>query len=762
MEKPPMTTKLIVTLRNGQSVRGLLPEGFDGTEAEFELHESGNRKVSYKMADVAHILLENLPAWADNKPPSGIEEVQTQMGDNFRVAVHEKSRNAKGFFGTVVGAPLIAGFKTVYFVKTAVRFRHQEKSLGDILLERGVLSHEKIDKALDIQKALRERKIGDLIAEAAKLPKETIERTLRSASREEKRNMRVGDALIAAGLVTREQVEKIFDAQVSGKRVRVGELLVRQGIVTEEQLLNALAAKFRMRFVDLSEMTPSEEALAALSEALANRLQVLPLDMDGKRLVVATSTPGNHTIGDDLRTRTKLEIEMVVAPAAQIAKGIDVHYRQKKDPEPDVAQSIDLGSVNLEATIEEEEDERESVYIEPDSEVITLVNKILIDATSRGASDIHFEPGTGRQPVLIRYRIDGECIVAHRISPVFKHSVISRLKVMGALDLAERRKPQTGKFMLRLEKNRVEYRLEVTPTAGRVEDAVLRILSASKPMPLDEMEFLPSTLASLKEIASKPYGVILCVGPTGSGKTTTLHSILAHVNRPNKKIWTAEDPVEITQPGLRQVQVNHKIGFTFAEAMRSFLRGDPDIVMIGEMRDAETARVTIEASLTGHLVLSTLHTNSAPETAVRLVEMGMDPFNIADALLGIIAQRLCRRLCVACRKPVEIPREEYDALREDFFREAPAKMPFPEFGDVKMNRAVGCPQCNGCGYRGRVAIHELLLASPAVKEVVRKRGDAARLKEIGLENGMMTLRMDGILKVLRGLTDMEQVQKVCL
>lgn len=756
-----MKTKLILTLRNGHSVKGTIDRPFEGSESEIEVHEPDLGKSLYPMDRIAHILLEELPSWAGPLKHSGVEDVQTLNGDNFRVIVHErKGRSAKGFFGTILGEPLVIGFKAVFFVKTAVRFRHQEKSLGDILLEKGFITPEKIDKALDTQKALRDRRIGDLISETAKVPKDEIEKTLRSSVKSGRRNARVGDTLIVAGLVTREQVEKAFDSQVSGKRLRVGELLLKQGHVTEEQLLAALAAKFQLRFVDLTGRVPTDEALAALSEGFVKRLQVLPLEIDAGRLVVATSSPTNHAIGDDIRFCTKHEIELVAAAASQIAKAIETHYHQKPE---EVHLPTDLAGISQVPTVEEEEEEeRESLYVEPDSEVISLVNRILIDATARGASDIHFEPGGARQPVVIRYRIDGECLVAHRISHAFRNSIISRLKILASLDIAERRKPQSGKFMLRLEKKRVEYRVEITPTVGRLEDAVLRILSASKPMSLDGMEFLPPALAGVKEISGKPYGIILCVGPTGSGKTTTLHSILAHINRPTRKIWTAEDPVEITQPGLRQVQVNHRIGFTFPEAMRSFLRGDPDVIMIGEMRDAETARVTIEASLTGHLVLSTLHTNNAPETAVRLIEMGMDPFNFADAMLGIIAQRLCRRLCAACKRKAELPRNVYDAYREEFLREAPSSYSFPDFDSTMPMGPVGCPQCNGTGYRGRVALQELMMGTPAVKDIIRKKGDVAQVKRIARKEGMMPLKMDGILKVLQGITDMDQVHKVCM
>ncbi len=354
--------------------------------------------------------------------------------------------------------------------------------------------------------------------------------------------------------------------------------------------------------------------------------------------------------------------------------------------------------------------------------------------------------------------------MAHKIAATFKNAIISRIKIIANLDIAERRKPQSGKIMLRFENRKVEYRVEITPTVGGQEDAVLRLLSASKPLPLEEMGFLPYNLERLKGIITKPYGLILCVGPTGSGKTTTLHSALGYINKPNRKIWTAEDPVEITQAGLRQVQVNAKIGFNFAEAMRSFLRADPDVIMIGEMRDVETARIAIEASLTGHQVFSTLHTNSAAETVVRLIDMGMDPLNFADALLGIVAQRLARKLCDNCKKPLKLRQEEYDELREEFLQHAsPVAMNlFPTYENAACMAPEGCKQCNNTGYKGRVAIHELLLGTQSLKNAIKQRTNGDALKQLAIDEGMLTLKMDGILKVLQGKTNMEQILKVCI
>jgi type II secretory ATPase GspE/PulE/Tfp pilus assembly ATPase PilB-like protein len=333
---------------------------------------------------------------------------------------------------------------------------------------------------------------------------------------------------------------------------------------------------------------------------------------------------------------------------------------------------------------------------------------------------------------------------------------------MSNLDISEHRKPQSGKIVLLQQNNQIEYRVEITPTAGGNEDAVLRILPSAYPLPLEEIDFSENNLNAFLSILSEPYGIILCVGPTGSGKTTTLHSALRHLNTPEVKIWTVEDPVEITQEGLRQVQVQSKIGLTFQEVLRSFLRSDPDIIMIGEMRDAETAKTAIEASLTGHMVLSTLHTNSAPETINRLIEMGMDPFNFADALLGVLAQRLARRLCNKCMEPYHPSRQEYDELVKIYdplaFKEHKGRA---YSADLTLMKKVGCEACNGSGYKGRIGIHELLINTENIKQSIRQKAMIDDVRRMALREGMRTLLMDGILKVFQGLTDLSEILQIC-
>jgi type II secretory ATPase GspE/PulE/Tfp pilus assembly ATPase PilB-like protein len=349
------------------------------------------------------------------------------------------------------------------------------------------------------------------------------------------------------------------------------------------------------------------------------------------------------------------------------------------------------------------------------------------------------------------------------IPAAYRRAVVSRIKVMANLDIAERRKPQDGKIRYRLAKDReVELRVATLPTSGQDEDVVLRLLTAKHPMPLDAMDFAPATLQAMQAIAEKPYGIILCVGPTGSGKTTTLHAILKHINTDERKIWTAEDPVEITQDGLRQVQVHSKIGLTFATAMRAFLRADPDVIMIGEMRDKETADIAIEASLTGHLVLSTLHTNSAVETVIRLLDLGCDSFNFADAMLGVLAQRLCKRICIQCKEAYHPSRQEYDELVRGYGAEDWLTVGIEYRADWSLYRGRGCEACNRTGFKGRVPLHELLLPSEGMKHLIQTRSQTTQMLTLAMKEGLVTLVQDGIRKALQGVTTYRQVRAVAM
>ena len=413
-----------------------------------------------------------------------------------------------------------------------------------------------------------------------------------------------------------------------------------------------------------------------------------------------------------------------------------------------------------------------------DNELVKLVNRIILDAHQQGASDIHIEPLPGKEKTQIRFRIDGVLRPYIEVPAAYRAPLVTRIKIMCDLDISERRKPQDGKIQFRrFGPLDIELRVATIASMGGVEDVVMRLLRGGEPLPLEQLNLSSHNLQRLMATITKPYGLFYVCGPTGSGKTTTLHSILKHLNTPESKIWTAEDPVEITQRGLRQVQVNKKAGVDFATVMRAFLRLDPDIIMVGESRDLETVSMGIEASLTGHLVFSTLHTNSAPESIVRLLDMGMDPFNFADALLGVLAQRLARKLC-SCKQAYQPDEAELAACAHEYLQTTSEVQPEAQQcqallqswhsqyanaqGQLQLYRPVGCEKCQGSGYKGRVALHELLVADDAIKEHIQLRSRVAQLLQSCLASGMRTLKMDGIEKALQGLTDLRQVRLVCI
>jgi type II secretory ATPase GspE/PulE/Tfp pilus assembly ATPase PilB-like protein len=617
------------------------------------------------------------------------------------------------------------------------------------------------EQSLCEPRSIRDKTIGvnEIISEQNTVPINKIDAMLQRSYKIDTipPNTRVGDILVEEGLVTKQQISETLDDRHLGRKKRIGQLLVERGLVSEDQILSALSTKFGMLFVSLEDITPHQKALNALPGDLIRKLHIFPINYNNDRLVVATSNPTDPSISNIIRFSTNQKLELVVATSNDIAAAIKRYIPIQED-----IMKLVAGDSKESAVVAEEEEPEDPVLNESDSQIVRLCNRILIDAYEKKASDIHFEPGARNGLLIIRYRTEGLCKVVHRIPSMYKMPLMSRLKIIAGLDITEHRKPQSGKILLSVKNNKVEYRVEITPTVGGNEDAVLRVLSNSKTYPLGDMGFSQQNLDNLKKILVKPYGIFLCVGPTGSGKTTTLHSALDFINSPIRKIWTVEDPVEITQPGLRQVQVNPKVGYTFKEALRSFLRADPDVIMIGEMRDSETAKIAIQASLTGHLVLSTLHTNSAPETIVRLTEMGVDPLNFSDALLGILSQRLTLKLCDHCKQTYHPSSDEYmeleDAYGADWFK-AHSMNDYTD--DFTLMKKVGCERCDSSGYKGRIALHELLMGTEQAKTAIKKQYSATEIKDQSLAENMKTMKMDGIIKVIQGITDLKQVLKVC-
>jgi type II secretory ATPase GspE/PulE/Tfp pilus assembly ATPase PilB-like protein len=491
----------------------------------------------------------------------------------------------------------------------------------------------------------------------------------------------------------------------------------------------------------------------------------VPLKWDKTGIEILVDDPKDLRKTDHIRALMgNQKISFSVAIREDVEKYIQ-HFFDPRIGKAAESEASDLDEIIPDVTFEEEEDVREeySVMDESSSQVVKFVDQILVTAFRSSASDIHIEPSPVTRKTHIRFRTDGVCHDYIQVPNAMAPAIISRLKIMAELDIAEKRLPQDGKIRLRRKGiQEFELRISTMPTAGRFEDAVLRVLTRSGTLKLEEIGLSERNLTLLKKLIARPYGMILCVGPTGSGKTTTLHAALAHINQPGVKIWTAEDPVEITQSGLRQVQVQPKIGLDFARVMRGFLRLDPDIIMIGEMRDRETAAIALEAALTGHLVLSTLHTNNAPETLTRLLDMGMNPLNISDAFLGVLAQRLVRRLCVGCIEDYPSTVEEFEDLRMDYGREAFDAAGFAPGPGVPLKRSSGCEKCNGSGFKGRIGIHELMEATAEVKMLIKKNATSQDLGRQALKEGMVTLKQDGIRKIIVGVTAIREIRRVCV
>ena len=568
------------------------------------------------------------------------------------------------------------------------------------------------------------------------------------------------DYLISHDLIKEEELERAWEESREQKET-MENFLMHKYKIAKDDIGHALEEFYHCRFVQYNDKTVIPgDLIKNLKKDFLRRELWVPLEKINDKIHIIVDDPNNilkrDTIENLLKTK---QVKYDVALAEDIIKFINLFYHSS-DNEHSFTEI--LGRLDDEDTIVEDEEGGEMIT-ESDSVIMQLVNKIINDAYGRGASDIHIEPNISRKNVEIRFRIDGDCVLYQTVPFSYRAAVISRIKIMSNLDITVKRLPQDGKIKFRRPMGEeIELRVASIPTQGGVEDVVMRILAKGETMPLEDMVLLSRNYKELINIISKPYGMILCVGPTGSGKTTTLHAALHHINRPDRKIWTAEDPVEITQYGLRQVQVQPKIGFDFAAAMRSFLRADPDIIMVGEMRDFETAKTGIEASLTGHLVFSTLHTNSAPETIVRLLDMGIDPLNFADALLGIVAQRLVRTLCKKCKEQYHPSKEEYDEIVESYGTEEFAKLNFFYNNDFKLYRPKGCEACDKTGYKGRMGIHELLIGTDGIKRMIQKHETVEAMRNKAMSEGMTTLLQDGILKTFQGLTDFKQVRRVCI
>ena len=570
------------------------------------------------------------------------------------------------------------------------------------------------------------------------------------------------DLLLEREIITPEQLEKARkqakinrDHPIRGDVVSV---LLNDFGVSRYMMSQSLSQYYQVEVFEFRENTKQIWDLIDKLDVPIRYLSLnnwVPIDRNEDSITIVTDDPNDVVKVTEIinvvnRRGFDGRCEFVVGFREDIKKFLDPDFIPDIDPLVRAKEILDEQDAGIE-------------YDENAPTIVRMVNDLIKQAINSGCSDIHIEPYQDDQPTAVRFRLDGLCHKHSEIRRQFSRAVINRFKILSNLKLDERRMPQSGKIKLKYHDEDIELRVEVTPTYGEQEDVVLRILTSSRPLTMDSLNFSTENFENTIKLIEKPYGIILAVGPTGSGKTTTLHSFLSYLNNPDKKIWTVEDPVEITQKGLRQVQVNPFIKpkpYDFATAMRSFLRADPDIIMVGEMRDRETAAIALQASLTGHLVLTTLHTNSAPETISRIIEMGMDPINISDAILGILAQRLVRTLCGKCKEKYHPDENEIRELVTEYGVEYAGELGLTR--KSVLYRAKGCPKCNDSGYWGRTGIHELMVGSPAIKKLIRDRASVSDIRKHALYEGMRTLKMDGIQKILQGQTDLYQVLKVCI
>ncbi len=594
----------------------------------------------------------------------------------------------------------------------------------------------------------------------------------------------IGDLLVREGLITKVQLAKALQEQKQSG-TRVGYNLVKLGFLAEVELTKVLAKQHKMPAVDLSRFEVDPKIAKMIPNELATKHIVLPLKRDGRTLTVAIADPSNLGVLEDLKFITRYDIFPVIAGEFTLRGLIDKVYgtadeQQMASLMDTIAELQTEGDVEVVEETEEDMSQAALAAQMEDAPVVKLINAILTDAVKRGASDVHFE--CFEHEVRVRYRIDGALQEVMKPPMKFKAALISRFKIMSQLNIAERRVPQDGRIKLKMGNKVIDFRVSTLPTLFG-EKIVLRILDKGNlTFDLSAFGIEPRAEADLMEAVSNPYGMVLVTGPTGSGKTTTLYSALSKVNSIDVNIMTAEDPVEYNLFGINQVLVRTEIGMTFAAALKAFLRQDPNIIMVGEIRDLETGGIAIKAALTGHMVLSTLHTNSAPETVTRLLDMGLEPFNVASALNLILAQRLVRRICSGCRAPYDPPPEELIAAKvtkqttmrqlrftEEALRNAKAKatveaLPYLEklsldttIGELGFFKGTGCDACNGTGLKGRQGVYEVLVMTPSIRKLVMQNVGAAEIRDAAIEEGMLTLRMDAWLKVMKGITTTEQM-----
>ena len=624
----------------------------------------------------------------------------------------------------------------LFFPQEAIAGYQLGEQIGEMLLHENKISVEQLEKALSKQRELRNKRIGDYLVESSRLSKEQLTRALseqhkqQSKARNGETPQKIGDILMAEGSLTPEDIEKALARQKADRDRKLGDFLVEMGATDEDEVHRALAGKLGLPFIKLESVNIQEEALDKVPGSLAQKFNVMPLKMVGNRLMIAVDDPFNKEAVDTIQFITNTHLELSIATAGDIEKAI-LHHYSDANLNKDILDAENLHKL-FDLDSQQQAELKEAERLGDGAPVVRLVTKLIVDAIRQRASDIHIRPGESEVDLL--FRVDGNLRLQRTFNKALLNAVIGRIKIIGKMDITERRLPQDGRAQMIDGANRVDLRISVVPTV-KGESAVIRLLNSRVGLKsINDLGFNPVDAENFADMLSRSYGLVLVTGPTGSGKSTTLYAALRQVIERNLNIITVEDPVEYRISGINQIQVNTVPGYTFARALRNILRHDPDVIMIGEIRDVETGKIAVESALTGHLVLSTLHTNNAPGAITRLLEMGMDPFMLNGTLLGVFAQRLVRRNCESC-----LAVEPIDPLARKALQIKP---------DETFFAGTGCNECHGTGIKGRVAAYELLQMTPALRALVHEGVSVDELRAQALRDGMVPLT-DNALELAR-------------
>ncbi len=731
-------------LIDGKSISGLLDRPFQPMEEEVAVRSEGKVHV-FPLKQICCILFAKTSDghYPAHMPGEIIETVETRDKEVYTVRVlqHQMMDDStlKGFYG--LPSDKEEGIGRIFFPKTGILKRSEERPLGEFLEVHANVDKANIQDALNEQEHLQNRKIGEIISEKNNIPQEKIDKTLDKGKEQNKfKNFKVGDLLVSNGLITNKQLEEALSEQQKGSKMLLGEILIKLKIITEEQLLMALALKFRMPFVDLRDISPNQETLDMISTDIVLKFRIFPINSDEENITMATYQPADLSCTDTVGFYTCRWVDTVVAKSEQIEACIAKYYESKKE---DINLEIEAAMSEMdEYELNQSESLKEEAETAP---IIRLSQKILIDGVKTGASDIHLLPL--EKEVKVFFRVNGLLRPFLKLDKRLHKSLIARFKIIALMDIAEHRLPQDGRFRVKMQNRNIEFRVSIMPGLHG-ENIVLRILDTSHDtVRLDQLGISTENTESINHIVRSVYGMLLVTGPTGSGKSTTLAAVLRDLaDEPKHKI-SIEDPIETEIPGINQIQIHEKIGFTFASALRNILRHDPDIIMVGEIRDPETAKIAIQASLTGHVLISTLHTTHATAAFSRLVDMGVEPYLISATVKGVMAQQLLPRLCEKCRSTCKPNTKILDYLAK---REIETK-------DLVDHISTGCNDCYNTGISGRVMLYEFLNVNLEMQRLITQSAPVETLQEAACKFGMRPIVDMAIEVSQKGLLSLDRI-----